>query len=102
MKAPEYERRELLGAAIARATDELKAPIDRIEVTGGHIRCWAGSETVTLSYHYAQGGSFDSHGQFTAHVGSGEWQVEVVRDPASRRPAVIGRGLAKFLKRRGW
>ena len=99
--APHYERRRLLGVAIERATEELQAPIDRIEVAARRIRCRAGSKTVTLSYDYAQGGAQDSHGNFTVNVGSGEWCVEVVRSPASHLPARIGSALAKFLKGRG-
>ena len=100
MKAPHYERRELLGVAIERATEELEAPIDRIEVTTGHVRCWAGSKTVTLSYDYGQGGVHDCHGVFTAHVGSGHWYVEVVSSSTPRHRGLIGSLVAKLLKKR--
>lgn len=103
MKAPEHERMELLGVAIQHATRELKAPIDRIDVTDRHVTCWASSRRVVLAYAYAQGGQHDpATGRFTPLPGSGAWQVVVVDDPAARRPEVIGRALAKLLKQRGW
>jgi hypothetical protein len=82
MRAPVHERMALLDVAIARATDELNAPIDRIEVTGTLVNCWAGPRKVTLSYHYAQGGQMNPVGRFTPTVGSGSWRVVVVDDPA--------------------
>jgi hypothetical protein len=102
MRAPEHERMALLDVAIARATGELNAPIDRIEVTDTHVNCWAGSRKVTLSYQYAQGGQMDPVGRFAPTVGSGSWEVMVVDDPATRRRKGIGQALAKLLKRRGW
>ena len=43
MRAPENERMTLLSVAIARATGELNAPIDRIEVTREHVTWWSDS-----------------------------------------------------------
>jgi hypothetical protein len=98
MKAPHYERMALLGVAIRTATEELNAPIDRVEVLDKHIQCWAGSKVVTLSYDYAESGALDEHGNFIVHVGSGSWEVAVVRNPTPRRPTLIGRALAKLMK----
>ena len=100
MKAPKYERLELLWEAIRTATDELAAPIDRVEVLNEYIQCWARSKTVTFSYHFTQGGSLDEHGNFLPYVGSGSWSVQVVRDPIAKRPTLMQRVLAMLFKRR--
>ncbi|MDR3462327.1 MAG: hypothetical protein P4L76_08440 [Beijerinckiaceae bacterium] len=100
MRAPHHERRAMLDVAIHRATEELNAPIDRVEVVAGHVLCWAGSKMVTLLYDYAQGGSHDDSGRFIPHVGTGWWRVEVVPNSTLRRPSLIGRALAKLTKRK--
>lgn len=97
MRAPKHEREAMLGVAIQRATGELNAPIDRVEVVAGNVLCWAGSKRVTLSYQYAQGESCDEHGKFVPHVGSGSWEVQVVADATSKKPTLIGRVLAKLM-----
>ena len=65
MKAPEHERLDLLFEVIRRASDELKAPIDRIEVVGYEKRvdCWAGSRQVSFAVAYAQGGQWEFEGR---------------------------------------
>ena len=100
MRAPHHERRAMLSVAIDKATEELNAPIDRVEVVAGHVRCWAGSKLVTLLYDYAQGGSHDETGNFIPHVGTGWWHVEVVPNPTSRRLTLVERALGKFMERR--
>ncbi len=100
MKAPQYERAEMLGVAIRRATDELSAPIDRIEVVGSRVNCWAGSRRVSLAYSYAQGGRMDPAGRFQPLPGSGSWDVVVV--PRANPPRnVIAKALARLLKSHG-
>ena len=109
MKAPEHERADLLHAVIRCATDELKAPIDCIEVIGGaeRVDCWAGSRQVSLAVTYAQGGQWESEGRdepptlgrFQPTAGSGSWNVWVVARPQAPR-GVIARILAWFGDRR--
>jgi hypothetical protein len=110
MKAPEHERAELLGEVVRRATYELNAPIDRIEVIGDaeRVDCWAGSRQVSLAVDYAQGGQYEfdgrddqpTLGRFRPTVGSGSWNVWVVPRPEAPQ-GVIARILARFWKRRG-
>lgn len=103
MKAPEHERKALLGIAIERATDELGAPIDRVDVTDSLVTCSAGSRKVVMSYSYADGGTVDQNtGRFVPTLGSGSWQVTVLDGEAVSQPEIIGRTIAKFLKSRGW
>jgi hypothetical protein len=102
VKAPEHERMTLLSVAIERATRELRAPIDRIEVTRDHVNCWAGLRKVAMTYDYAQDGRIESpSGRFMPIPGSGNWEVAVVDGSSTRWPAAIGRGLAGIFKRRG-
>jgi hypothetical protein len=100
MQAPEGERMRLLSVAILRATNELHAPIDRIEVTDKHVICWAGLRKITMTYYYAQGGNVEwPSGQFTPMPGSGSWEVVVSDGPANAWPEIIGKALLKVLRR---
>jgi hypothetical protein len=78
MKAPHYERLEVLTLALEKATFELRKPIDRVEVVDQHVRCWAGSKMVTLLYDREYSGSLDCNGNFVRDIWSGRWYVEVV------------------------
>jgi hypothetical protein len=107
MKAPEYERADLLSVAIRRGTDELRAPVDRIEVfdRGARVDCWAGSRQVSFAVTYEQGGRYESEGhdgappsgRFLPMPGSGSWNVIVIAGPPP--PGVIARLLSWFRSR---
>ncbi|HEY2708636.1 MAG TPA: hypothetical protein VGI95_11350 [Caulobacteraceae bacterium] len=91
MQAPEDERRRLLGAAIDAATNHLRAPIDRIEVSRAHVACWGGGRKVLMTYDYSPGGQVDpTTGKFTVTAGSGSWDVYIV-DPAGIRGGPLRR-----------
>ena len=107
MKAPEYERADLLSVAIRRGTDELRAPIDRIEVVdrGARVHCWAGSRQVSFAVAYEQGGRYEVEGRdgappsgrFLPMPGSGSWNVIVVAGPPPQ--GVIARLLSRVRSR---
>jgi hypothetical protein len=99
MRAPEHERQALRGVIIQTATEELKAPIDRVEVEESHARCWAGSKMVVLSYYCSQTGEHDAFGKFTPYVGGGSWHAEIVRDPTLRQPTSVGNAIAKLMRK---
>jgi len=95
MKAPKYERRELLSKAIALATEELDAPIDRLEVRAREIQCWSGGTSVAMAYDYSQGVTIDrSTGRIQTLPGSGCWEVTLIRKAATR--GFVARLLARF------
>jgi len=103
MKAPPDERADLLQAAIWRATRELGAPIDRVEVVGDvdRVICSAGSRRVSLAVRYSPGYAPDPTGaylQITA--GGGSWNVEVVPGEAIPQGA-ISRTFAWLRRRLG-
>jgi hypothetical protein len=82
MMSPEDERRRLLGEAINRATETLREPLDRIEVTPSQVTCWAGSRGVVMDYAYAEGGTVDEvSGRFVPTLGGGSWRVVVAGEP---------------------
>lgn len=98
MMAPEGERMRILDVAIRRATEELRAPIDRVEVAKGQVSCWAGSRRVLMTYDYAQGVHVDPvTGQFTPIVGGGHWDVAVIDGPGPRRAEIIKEALFRLL-----
>ena len=99
MKPPQYERLEMLGEAIRKATERLNAPIDHVKVEAEYVHCWAGSKEVTLSCHYDQGGQLDDHGNIIVCVGTGWWRAEVVSNQNSNRPKLIKRAVANLVRR---
>ena len=99
MKAPEYQRVDLLGVAITRGTDELRAPIDRIEVVerGARVNCWAGSRQVSFAVAYAQGGQYEVEGRDGAPaVGPvcADARERLLEGHRHRSPAAAGRDRA--------
>jgi hypothetical protein len=57
MRAPWFDRADLLYFAIRKATYTLQEPIDRVEVTGDRILFRAGTKELSIKYEYiAPGG----------------------------------------------
>ena len=101
MQAPEEERMMLLDVAIGRATEELHAPVDRVEVTRSRVSCWAGRRRVVMAYNYAQGGQVDPvTGRFVITAGSGSWDVVVV-GKAAPGSGWLRDAFSRLLKRAG-
>jgi hypothetical protein len=73
LKAPQYERADMLRACINRAAYELSDPIDRIEVLSNKIVVSAGSQRVVLIARYAN--AIRPSGAVAP--GSGQWVVDV-------------------------
>jgi hypothetical protein len=97
MMAPHYEQARMLHVAIDRAIAELGEPIDRLEVTAGKVRCWAGTTLLTMRYSYQN--SYNERG--APMLGGGEWVVEVVAPneaAAPAEPSFIARLLARLLR----
>jgi hypothetical protein len=75
MKAPKYERAELIGAAMQEALDEFDEPIEKIEFVLGKIIVSTRTRSLVLNYSYKS--SCDPDG--VPMPGSGSWNVS--RDP---------------------
>ena len=98
MMAPHYERARMLCTAIECAVHELGQPIDRIEVTSRNVVVWAGSQSLAMSYHYANSYAPDG----AAMPGSGEWVVESAGSSRITKGSWIGRLLSSVRKIRYW
>lgn len=98
MMSPEDERRRLLGEAIDRATETLRQPLDRIEVTPSQVTCWAGPRGLVMDYTYGEGGRFDeASGRFVPSLGGGGWSVVAVGE--RRRSNRLVRAVSVLLGR---
>ncbi len=86
MKAPKYQRMEMLQAAIQTAGHELGDPIDGLEMTGKGILAWGGGRTILISCLWNQGYGDNR----TPLPGSGNWSADYVEDcdPLSGRAPV--------------
>ena len=76
MKAPKYQRMEMLQAATQAAGYELSDPIDGLEVVAQGVVAWAGGRHILLSYRWTK--DYDKNGE--PLLGSGAWTAEYVRD----------------------
>ena len=76
MKAPKYQRMEMLQAAISAAGQELSDPIEGLEVTGKGVVAWANGRIILLSCHWDNG--YSETGQ--PLLGSGAWSANYAED----------------------
>ena len=85
MMAPEDVRAKLLCMAVDRATRELLAPIDRIEIIGDAVRvdCWAGARQVSIAFDRSESGEFID-GTFVPYAGGVSWDAVVVQRPIAK------------------
>jgi hypothetical protein len=94
--APHYERARMLHAAIDEATQELDAPIDRVEVAAGRVFASAGGKRVSFRYYYANGRGPDG----SVMPGGGRWVVEKATpldEPSPLKARLVAR-LRNFLR----
>ena len=76
MKAPKYQRMEMLQAAILAAGYELSDPIEGLEMTDKGIVAWGGGRAILLSCRWHN--SYGDDGQ--PHLGGGSWAADYVED----------------------
>ncbi|MGZ5926773.1 MAG: hypothetical protein ACXWLJ_08835 [Rhizomicrobium sp.] len=76
MKAPKYQRAEMLAAALAEAIDNLADPVEGLEITDEGAVAWAAGRFILMAIRwdndYAQDG--------TPLLGGGAWSARYVRD----------------------
>ena len=76
MKAPKYQRADILAAALNIATGILADPIEGLEVADNGLVSWAAGRFILMTYcwdnDYAQDGA--------PLLGGGAWSVQYVRD----------------------
>jgi hypothetical protein len=84
MKAPKYQRMEMLQAAISAAGQELSDPIEGLEVTDKGVVAWANGRIILLTCHWDNG--YSETGQ--PLLGSGAWSADYAGDcDSSLRPS---------------
>ncbi|MEO7042912.1 MAG: hypothetical protein ABI035_11670 [Gemmatimonadaceae bacterium] len=76
MKAPKYQRAEVLHAALREAVQTLNDPVEGLVVTGDGVVAWADGRHILMSYRWDNG--HDDAGR--PLLGSGAWTAQYVTD----------------------
>jgi hypothetical protein len=76
MKAPKYQRAEMLAAALQEAAYTLDDPIEGLEITDKGVVAWAARRFILMSYRWDNSYSADG----APLLGSGAWSVHYVTD----------------------
>jgi hypothetical protein len=76
MKAPKYQRAEMLTAALQEAVKALEDPVEGLEITDKGVVAWAAGRFILMSYHWDNGYGADG----VPLLGSGAWSACFVAD----------------------
>jgi hypothetical protein len=76
MKAPKYQRVEILAAALQEAGHSLDDPIEGLEITDKGIVAWAAGRFILMTYRWDNDYNTDG----TPLPGGGAWSVQYVAD----------------------
>jgi hypothetical protein len=76
MKAPKYQRAEMLTAALQEAVKALEDPIEGLEITNKGVVAWAAGHFVLISYRWDNDYGADG----APLLGSGAWSARYVAD----------------------
>jgi hypothetical protein len=76
MKAPKYQRAEMLDAALREAADELEDPVEGLAMTEKGVVAWAGGRHILIAVRwdndYAENGA--------PMLGGGAWTARYLSD----------------------
>jgi hypothetical protein len=76
MKAPKYQRAELLDAALREAVQTMEDPVEGLAITDKGVIAWAAGRYILMTYRWdndhAEGGE--------PLLGGGAWLAEYVAD----------------------
>jgi hypothetical protein len=79
MKAPKYQRAEMLNAALQEAVQTLEDPVEGLEATNNGVVAWAAGRFILMSYRWD-----NDYGADGAPLpGSGAWSARYVADCAA-------------------
>ena len=76
MKAPKYQRAEMLDAALQEAVQTLEDPVEGLEMTDKGVVAWAAGRFILMSYRWDN----DYGGDGAPLLGSGAWSARYVAD----------------------
>lgn len=79
MKAPRYQRVEMLQAALHEAAQTLNDPVEGLVVTDKGVVAWADGRHILMSYRWDN--EFTDSG--SPLLGSGAWSAQYVTDCAA-------------------
>ena len=74
MKAPKYQRAEMLNAALQEAVQTLEDPVEGLEITDKGVVAWAAGRFILISYHWDNDYGADG----VPLLGSGAWSARYV------------------------
>ncbi|GEM_PF-4878927 len=87
MKAPKYQRAEMLAAALHEALYNLDDPIEGLEITEKGVVAWAAGRFILMSYRWDN--DYSANG--APMLGGGAWSAQYVADcDASFRESPLG------------
>jgi hypothetical protein len=76
MKAPKYQRSEMLEAALQEAAETLEDPVEGLEVTETGVVAWAAGRFILMTYRWDNDYAKDG----TPIPGGGAWSARYTRD----------------------
>ena len=76
MKAPKYQRAEMLAAALQEAVHTLDDPVEGLEIMEKGVVAWAAGRFILMSYRWDN--AYNPNG--APLLGSGAWSAQYVAD----------------------
>jgi hypothetical protein len=76
MKAPKYQRAEILAAALQEAVHTLDDPVEGLEIMDKGVVAWAGGRFILMSYRWDN----DCNADGAPLLGGGAWSARYVTD----------------------
>ncbi len=76
MKAPKYQRAEMLAAALREAVHTLDDPVEGLEITDKGVVAWAAGRFILMSYRWDN----DYRADGAPVLGGGAWSAQYVAD----------------------
>jgi hypothetical protein len=76
MKAPKYQRAEMLAAALQEAVQALSDPVEGLEVTDKGVVAWAAGRFILMTYRWDN--DYGAKGE--PLLGGGAWSARYAMD----------------------
>lgn len=76
MKAPKYQRAEMLAAALEEAVHTLDDPVEGLEIVDKGVVAWAAGRFILMSYRWDNAYNADG----APLLGGGAWSAQYIAD----------------------